>query len=155
MFSAKYVAAALFAGTIAGWAQPAAAGDPSAYTMHVYKTPWCSCCGAWTDHMKRLGYKVEVTELNDLAQLRKQAGVPDEVQGCHTAAIQDYVVEGHVPPEAIAKLLDERPKDHGISVPGMPQGSVGMGDDPRAQYDVVTFDAGPAANSRVFYRAGH
>ena len=76
-------------------------------------------------------------------------------QGCHTAAIQDYVVEGHVPPEAIAKLLDERPKDHGISVPGMPQGSVGMGDDPRAQYDVVTFDAGPAANSRVFYRAGH
>ena len=59
-----------------------------------------------------------------------------------------------MPPEAIAKLLDERPKVHGISAPGMPQGSVGMGDDPSAQYDVVTFDAASATNSRVFYRAG-
>lgn len=68
--------------------------------------------------------------------------------------IDGYVLEGHVPPQAIDKLLDERPKIHGIAVPGMPAGSVGMGYDPRASYDVVTFGAGTAEGSDVFYRAG-
>ncbi len=148
--------AILFAGALLAIAAiettPVRADDPSAHTMHVYKTPWCGCCTAWADHMKQLGYKVEVTELEDLAQLRRQAGVPAAVQGCHSAAIEGYVLEGHVPPEAIARLLDEKPDVRGIAVPGMPQGSVGMGNDPAAQYDVVTF--GDGKEGTVFYRAG-
>ena len=133
---------------------PAIAAGPSEHTMHVYKTPWCGCCGSWTDYMKSLGYRVEVTELDDLTSLRRQAAVPDEVRGCHITAVDGYVLEGHVPPEAIAKLLDERPDVHGIAVPGMPRGSIGMGDDPKARYDVVTFGAGTAQNSSIFYQAG-
>ncbi len=153
MSKARILGASLFAVTLAG-SIPAGATDPSSHTMHVYKNASCSCCGAWTDHMKGLGYKIEVTELDDLAPLRRQAAVPDEVRGCHIAVVDGYVLEGHVPPEAIDKLLDERPEVHGIAVPGMPAGSVGMGNDPRATYDVVTFGAGTTENSRVFYRAG-
>ena len=122
--------------------------------MTAYKTPWCGCCTAWAEHMGRLGYKFEITELKDLAPVRKQAGVPDEVQGCHTAAVGGYAIEGHVPPEAIDKLLSERPKIRGIAVPGMPMGSVGMGNDPGARYDVITFGAGTAEGSTVYYQAG-
>ena len=128
--------------------------EPRDHTMHVYKTPWCGCCTAWAEHMGRLGDKFEITELKDLAPVRKQAGVPDEVQGCHTAAVGGYAIEGHVPPEAIDKLLSERPKIRGIAVPGMPMGSVGMGNDPGARYDVITFGAGTAEGSTVYYQAG-
>lgn len=131
----------------------AARADPSAHTIHVYKTPWCGCCGAWAAHMKGLGYAVETTELDDLSQLRRQAGVPDEVRGCHTAVVEGYVLEGHVPPEAMTKLLDERPRVRGIAVPGMPEGSIGMGNDPQARYDVLAF-GGAAEEGDVFYRAG-
>ena len=131
----------------------AALADPSAHAIHVYKTPWCGCCGAWADHMKGLGYAVETTELEDLSQLRRQAGVPDEVRGCHTAVVEGYVLEGHVPPEAITKLLDERPRVRGIAVPGMPEESIGMGNDPQARYDVFAF-GGAAGEGDVFHRAG-
>lgn len=153
MLNAKIFTAVLIAVTTSG-AVPAVAEEPGDHTMHVYKTPWCGCCTAWTEYMQGLGYKVEVTELEDLALLRRQAAVPDEVQGCHVAAVDGYLLEGHVPPQAIGKLLEERPDIHGIAVPGMPQGSIGMGNDPHARYDVVTFGANSTANSTVFYRAG-
>ncbi|GAB5377801.1 MAG: hypothetical protein AcusKO_42630 [Acuticoccus sp.] len=65
-----------------------------------------------------------------------------------------YAIEGHVPPEAIAKLIEERPEIRGIAVPGMPQGSIGMGNNPRAIYNVYTFDAGTTEGSTVFFEAG-
>jgi len=151
MNKARLFGAALLA-AVAG--PPVAVADPSADTIHVYKTPWCGCCGAWADHMKGLGYTIETTELDDLAALRRQAAVPAGVEGCHLAVVDGYILEGHVPPQAIDKLLAERPKVHGIAVPGMPRGSIGMGNDPRAQYDVVTFGAGTTQGSEVFYRAG-
>lgn len=131
-----------------------AQADPQDHTMYVYKTPWCGCCTAWADHMKGLGYTLEITELEDLAPVRRQGGIPDEVQGCHSAAIAGYALEGHVPPEAIAKLIEERPKIRGIAVPGMPQGSIGMGNNPRAKYNVYTFGAGTSEGSTIFYQAG-
>ncbi len=72
---------------------------------------------------------------------------------CHTAVIDGYVVEGHVPFAAIAKLLEERPEITGIAVPGMPLGSPGMGLDPAARYDVMAF-GGDAGEGEVFYQAG-
>jgi len=122
--------------------------------IHVYKTPWCGCCGAWAARMREAGFETRITELEDLAPVRRQAGVPDAVAGCHTAAIDGYVLEGHVPVPAIDKLLAERPEIRGIAVSGMPSGSPGMGDDPSARYDVVTFGAGSAGDFRVFYKAG-
>lgn len=151
MNAAAFLAGAI--GTLAVLSTPASA-DPRNHTLYVYKTPWCGCCTAWADHMKGLGYQLEVTEVEDLAPVRRQAGIPDDVQGCHSAAIAGYAIEGHVPPEAIAKLIEERPEIRGIAVPGMPQGSIGMGNDPRARYNVYTFGPGTTEASAVFYQAG-
>lgn len=135
-------------------ADSGAARADEAPVIHVFKTPWCGCCAAWAERMNEAGFETRITELEDLAPVRRQAGTPAGMEGCHLAAVDGYVLEGHVPAEAIDKLLAERPAIHGIAVPGMPAGSPGMGDDPNARYDVLTFGAGTAADSRVFYEAG-
>lgn len=147
------LAAATTAITALMLAAPASA-QPKDQTLHVYKTPWCGCCTAWAEHMSGLGYEVEITELEDLAPVREQSGVPDAVKGCHSAAIAGYAIEGHVPPGAIAKLVEERPDVRGIAVPGMPMGSVGMGSDPNARYDVLSFGADGEVDADPFYQAG-
>ncbi|MBT3307373.1 MAG: DUF411 domain-containing protein [Alphaproteobacteria bacterium] len=104
----------------------------------VYKSPTCGCCKGWVAHMKKNGHSVKVQDLEDLDQIKKMAGVPEMFQSCHTAMIDGYVVEGHIPANDVARLLKERPKVRGIAVPGMPQGSPGMGGTPE-RYDVVQF----------------
>ena len=130
---------------------PAIAGE----TIHVVKTPTCGCCTAWVKLARQRGYTVNVTDTRDYVGMKRDAGVPQTMQACHTSRIGDYVVEGHVPFEAIEKLMSERPDIRGIAVPGMPAGSPGMGTDPKAKYDVYAF--GGTANAKkppVFYRAG-
>ncbi|MFN3766074.1 MAG: DUF411 domain-containing protein [Aliihoeflea sp.] len=118
------------------------AGSPAmAAVLEVYKTPWCGCCTAWAEAFRAEGYDVQLTDMEDLTAVRENAGVADELQGCHTAEIDGYFIEGHVPLEAVAKLLEERPAISGLAVPGMPSGSLGMGDDPEAAYDVVAVTA--------------
>jgi hypothetical protein len=97
---------------------------PGAVTL--YKNPECTCCEGYADYLRVHGFTVKVTASNDLAEISRKAGVPPDLQGCHTAFIGDYVVEGHVPFEAIDKLLAEHPAIKGISLPGMPLGSPGM-----------------------------
>jgi hypothetical protein len=117
------------------------AGSPAmAAVLEVYKTPWCGCCTAWAEAFRAAGYDVRLTDMEDLTDVRTEAGVDGDLEGCHTAEIEGYFVEGHVPLEAVAKLLEERPDIRGLAVPGMPSGSLGMGDDPEAAYDVVALD---------------
>ncbi len=94
--------------------------------IQVYKSPWCGCCAAWVDHLERNGYGAVVHDVETLTTIKQMAGVPRDLRSCHTAIIDGYVVEGHVPAAAIDRLLAERPDIHGLSVPGMPQGSPGM-----------------------------
>ena len=94
--------------------------------LTVYKTPWCGCCRGWVTHMSRAGFKPKVVELEDLAPIREKHGVPFSLSSCHTGLIGGYVVEGHVPPADVVRLLQERPKGLGLVVPGMPIGSPGM-----------------------------
>lgn len=150
---APIAGAATIVAALAATSTPAAAAEADR-TMHVYKTPWCGCCTAWTDRIKAAGFTVEITDLEDLSALRRQAAIPEELAGCHVAAIAGYALEGHVPVPAIEKLIAERPAVHGIAVPGMPMGAPGMNDDPSARYDVVTFGFGTTKDSRVFYEAG-
>jgi hypothetical protein len=121
--------------------------------VHVTKSPTCGCCGAWVALARHEGYDVEVTDTDDVSVAKMDADVPGTLWACHTAMIDGYVVEGHVPFAAIAKLLEERPDIAGIAVPGMPGGSPGMGNDPAARYDVIAF-GGDAADGDVFYQAG-
>jgi len=109
----------------------------------VSKDPNCGCCGAWAEHMKRAGFKVEVVTTTQLEAVKARLGVPDGLSSCHTAEVSGYVIEGHVPPDAVKRLLAEKPKALGLAVPGMPMGSPGMeaaGAEPET-YEVVLFGA--------------
>ncbi|MBB4192541.1 hypothetical protein GGE45_002107 [Rhizobium aethiopicum] len=113
--------------------------------MTVYKDPNCGCCHEWSKAMAAAGFSVETRDTDDLAAVKARLGVPGELEGCHTAVIEEYYLEGHVPLEVIRRLLRERPPLRGLAVPGMPPGSLGMGDDPQASYDVyaIPWGAGP------------
>jgi hypothetical protein len=103
------------------WARAAA---PIPVTL--YKNPQCSCCESYAQYLDQNGFKVEVKPTNDLAEISRKAGIPEDLQGCHTSFIGSYVVDGHVPVKTIRKLLDEKPAIVGITLPGMPPGSPGM-----------------------------
>lgn len=100
--------------------------DDGLKDIHVYKSPTCGCCTDWVDHLKENGFKVEVTETNNLNPIKIDAGLTPSLASCHTAFVGDYVIEGHVPANDIHRLIAEAPKVKGLSVPGMPAGSPGM-----------------------------
>ena len=102
----------------------AAFAGPIAATM--YKNPDCTCCEGHAQYLRENGFDVAVETIPDLQGFSRANGVPDALHGCHTMLIEGYVVEGHVPAEAIQKLLAERPDIKGISIPGMPTGVPGM-----------------------------
>jgi hypothetical protein len=110
----------------------------------VYKSPTCGCCEGWIDHLREAGYTVEAVDMPryaELAATKEAAGVPGDLGSCHTAVVEGYTIEGHVPADVIARLLRERPEIKGLSVPGMPIGSPGMeGPNPEV-YDVIAFTA--------------
>lgn len=128
-------AAALVA---AGWAAaPLLATEPA---LHVLKDPDCSCCTAWVDTLKAAGLEatVEVIPLETLHRFKRDGGITPDLASCHTAQVDGYLIEGHVPAADIRRLLAERPDAIGLSVPGMPYGSPGMGpESEREAYDVV------------------
>jgi hypothetical protein len=94
--------------------------------VSVHKSPTCGCCGLWIEHMREAGFKVEVHESDDLQPIKQRLGVPHSHASCHTAQVGPYFVEGHVPADAVRRLLTQRPDARGIAVPGMPMGSPGM-----------------------------
>lgn len=128
-----------------------AAGAAEAVT--VYKTPWCGCCHEWAKALGEAGYDVGTAHLEDLSQVRQHVGVPADMLSCHVAAAGGYFLEGHVPLEAIAKLLAERPDIAGLAVPGMPQGSLGMNGDPEP-YAVYAVPRDPKAAPSIFLSVG-
>jgi hypothetical protein len=93
----------------------------------VYKSPTCGCCKKYVDYLRENGFAVTAIDQNDMDSIKKRYGVA-RVASCHTALVNGYVVEGHVPVSAIYKLLKEKPAIVGISAPGMPMNSPGMGE---------------------------
>ncbi len=106
----------------------------------VYKRPECGCCGHWIEHVKDAGFRVSVRNRNDLLDIKDRYGIAPTLTSCHTAVVEGYAVEGHVPADVIQRLLRERPAVTGIAVPGMPAGAPGMEGLVRESYSVVTFD---------------
>lgn len=92
----------------------------------LYKNPQCTCCEGYADYLRANGFKVTVKPTHNLSLMSREAGIPDDFQGCHLAYIDDYAVSGHVPVNVVNRLLAERPAIKGITLPGMPQGSPGM-----------------------------
>lgn len=92
----------------------------------LYKSPQCGCCEKYAAYLRRNGFDVTVKPTHDLANISRKAGVPADLEGCHTMFVDGYVVDGHVPVDVVRRLLSERPPIAGISLPGMPAGSPGM-----------------------------
>lgn len=135
------IAAALAFGGVAS----AAAGAKAAMT--TYRDPGCGCCGKWADLAKSAGYPITVVPTTDMAAVKSRLGVPDALASCHTTKVGGYVVEGHVPFEAVDKLLRTKPRGIiGIALPGMPAGSPGMeahdgpAEGQKAQLKVIAFN---------------
>ncbi len=140
------IAVVLLSGA-AGMQSLRASGD--APVIKVFKSPSCGCCGKWVDQAKAAGFKVEITNTENMEVVKKQAGVPEHLQSCHTASVDGYVIEGHVPFKDIRRMLKMRPKARGLSVPGMVTGSPGMeyGNE-REPFNVVLFDA--SGSEKIF-----
>lgn len=93
----------------------------------LYKNPQCSCCEGYAAYLRKNGFEVDIKPTNDLAEISRKAGVPETLQGCHTTFVNGYVIDGHVPIDTVRKLLSDKPAIAGITLPGMPLGSPGMG----------------------------
>ena len=133
LFGWLLVGITLVAGSVMFIKRPAEAAD-----VVVYKSPTCGCCKKWVSHLKANGYTVDVQERTDMSPIKREFGIPRHLQSCHTAKVGGYVVEGHVPADVIARLLQEKPQIKGLAVPGMPMGSPGMEGPRKVPYNILT-----------------
>lgn len=109
--------------------------------IDVYRSPSCGCCGKWIKHLQENNFIVKDFVTNDVQAIKDKYGVGENMASCHTALVNGYVVEGHVPAADIIKLITDKPSVVGISVPGMPVGTPGMDMGGRKDaYSVVSFD---------------
>jgi hypothetical protein len=125
---------ALVLTSILSSAGPALAGEKD---VTLYKNPQCGCCEGYADYLRQNGFNVTVKPTHDLSSMSREAGVPDNVQGCHLSYIDGYVVSGHVPVGTVNKLLTERPDIKGVTLPGMPMGSPGMSGTKEAPFEIL------------------
>ena len=116
------------------------AGGVAPIKISVYKSPSCGCCGEWVKHMQANGFDVQVIPMEDVSSVARASGVPNKLGSCHTALVGAYVIEGHVPADLVKKILNEKPKILGLSVPGMVDGPPGMNENLKKPYDVIAFD---------------
>jgi len=141
--------------TAAALAAPPPPAEATAVTpaLVVYKSPACGCCTKWAEHMRHAGFTVTLVDTTDLDAIKQRSGVPRAQGSCHTATVGGYVVEGHVPPSDVTRLLKERPNARGLTVPGMPVDSPGM-DGPSARgFDVLLIHHD--GTTSVFAHHGH
>jgi hypothetical protein len=108
----------------------------------LYKTPWCGCCSEYGRHLEQHGFKVRIEDREDLTPIKRKAGVPPALEGCHSLEVGGYVVEGHVPVEVVLRLLRERPDIKGVSLPGMLAGSPGMTGEKKAPFTIYEIGEG-------------
>jgi hypothetical protein len=129
------------AGVALGGRLGAQQGKPS---MVVYKSPTCGCCDKWVEHMQANGFAVTVKDMDDVSPIKARYKVGTRLQSCHTAVVGGYVVEGHVPAADVKRMLAQKPKFVGLTIPGMPQSAPGMDITPFQPYEVLSFDASGA-----------
>ena|SRR6266404_4594480 len=143
----RNLVAALVALALGSISSPSQSSSP---LVTVFKTPTCSCCGKWVEHLKMNGFTVRVQEVNNTAAYQRQYRVPRGMESCHTAVVNSYTIEGHVPAAEIKRLLKGRLSVFGLAVPGMPLGSPGMEGARTEEYSVFSFDEG--GRTSVFAR---
>ncbi|MFK7995387.1 MAG: DUF411 domain-containing protein [Granulosicoccus sp.] len=117
------------------------ASEPAMPHMVVHKTPTCGCCKEWITYIEKAGFSVSAIDHDNVDQIKAENGLTNPaLKSCHTAIVDGYVIEGHVPVSDIQRLLAERPDVVGLTAPGMPMMSPGMGSEVPMDYDVLAFD---------------
>lgn len=111
----------------------------------LYKNPQCSCCEQYAAYLEQNGFKVDVQPTNSLDQIASDAGVPPDLEGCHTMMIAGYAFDGLIPVDVVKKVLAERPAIAGITLAGMPTGAPGMGGDKTGPFTIYAFTKDGAA----------
>src|SRR5512135_1714210 len=127
----SFLQAAGFAAALATLSGARAQRLPALPAIQVYKNRACTCCGGWVAHMQASGFRMDVTDVDDVSPIKTRLNVPQALWSCHTAVVEGYAIEGHVPASDILRLLRERPKARGLAVPGMVPGSPGMSGPPQ------------------------
>jgi hypothetical protein len=144
----------LFSVAFVGYAEPVKQVVPEknvqqAINIEVYRSPSCSCCGKWVGHLQQNQFQVKDVVTDNVQAVKDKYGVTSEMASCHTALVDGYVIEGHVPANDIKKLLKLKPDVIGIAVPAMPVGTPGMENNGKKDaYNVVSFDK--AKQNKVF-----
>lgn len=118
------------------------ASNENGIAVTVYKDPLCGCCGDYIDELKNNGFNVKTVKTEDMQSIRDKYGISTDMESCHTMVIDDYFVEGHMPFEAIEKLLSERPDIDGIALPDMPSGTPGMPGEIREEWIIYSLKDG-------------
>lgn len=113
--------------------------NPNATPILVYASPGCRCCHEWGGHLEQAGFDVKNELVSDVTPLKRKYGVPEQLWSCHTAVVDGYTVEGHVPADLIQQMLAERPTIAGLAAPGMPNGAPGMEGPTKVRYEVISF----------------
>tara|TARA_Y100000310_G_C20698277_1_gene827268 strand:+ start:1844 stop:2299 length:456 start_codon:yes stop_codon:yes gene_type:complete len=116
--------------------------EKNSLKIQVYKAPSCGCCVGYIAELKKQGFEVETISMNDLTPLKTKYKIPKNMQSCHTAVIKNYFVEGHVPIEAIHKLIRDSPDIDGIALPRMPSGSPGMPGQKTKPFEIYSLTSG-------------
>ncbi|MBF22784.1 MAG: CopG family transcriptional regulator [Pusillimonas sp.] len=134
--SASTLAQPVLASSIQGF------NDTDGRAITIYKSPSCGCCQSWVEYLEANGFETKIVNTNNLYEIKQKHNVPREMASCHTALINDLVIEGHVPASDILAYL-ENPQFNiiGLSVPGMIQGSPGMETGKKEEYQVIAFSA--------------
>ena len=118
-------------------------------SMVVYKSPTCGCCKDWVEYVRKAGVSVTTVEHDNVGLIKAEHDLTNPaLKSCHTAIIDGYLIEGHVPISDIERLLSERPNVVGLTAPGMPMMSPGMSSETPKDYDVLAFDKN--GKSRVY-----
>ena len=128
-----------------GSKRPTASGSAPGKAVTLHRQEGCGCCATYAEYLEENGFTVDINTVDDMDPIRERYGIPEDAVGCHTSVIDDYVVEGHVPVEAIERLLSERPAIEGISVVGMPSNSPGMGAPTGQPLEILSFGDGRVA----------
>ena len=132
--------------------QPVIQAPEGAISVTMYKNEGCMCCTRWAEHMNKEGFYVTEKITRQLGAIKSEQGITNELASCHTAMIDGYVVEGHVPLADVQRLLEERPDAIGLSVPGMPEGSPGMEGPNPDPYDVLLINSDGSTSVFSSYR---
>ncbi len=112
-------------------------GGVYAQQVTIYKNPSCGCCSKWVKHLEDNGFEASTHDVAQVDIYKEKFGLPHGLGSCHTAIVEGYLIEGHVPAQDIKRLLQERPQAKGLAVPGMPSGSPGMEGPRKDAYDVL------------------